>query len=268
VATAPLGEGPSWDPDTGQLTWVEINRGVLRRWRPADGREQSLALGAPLSFAVAREGGGWAVGRRDRIALLGLDGRESTLMAVADPPADTRFNDAKCDAAGRLWAGTMSTTRRPGDGRLYRVDAGGDAAVAISSTTISNGLGWSPDNTLFYFVDSTTQAIDVFDFDLGGGEIAGRRRFAEIDREDGLPDGLTVDAEGGIWVCLFGGGCMRRYDAAGRLDAVVELPVSKPTSLAFGGPRLDRLYVTSALGGAILEIEPGVRGLPGNRFAG
>jgi sugar lactone lactonase YvrE len=187
-------------------------------------------------------------------------------MAVADPPADTRFNDGKCDAAGRLWAGTMSTARRPGDGRLYRVGAGGDAVVAIPSTTISNGLGWSPDNTLFYFVDSTSQAIDVFDFDLDGGEIANRRRFAAIDPGDGLPDGLTVDAEGGVWVCLFGGGCVRRYDPAGRLDAAVELAISKPTSLAFGGPRLDRLYVTSALGGAILEIEPGVRGLPGNRF--
>jgi sugar lactone lactonase YvrE len=268
VATAPLGEGPSWDPDTLRLTWVEINHGVLRQWRPADGRERRLELGAPLSFAVAREAGGWAVGRRARIALIGPDGRESTLMRIAEPPPQTRFNDARCDAAGRLWAGTMSTVRRPGDGRLYRVDPGGEAVVAIPSTTISNGLDWSPDDALFYFVDSTTQAIDVFDFDLDRGEIANRRRFAAIDPGDGLPDGLTVDAEGGVWVCLYGGGRVRRYDPAGRLDAVFELPVSKPTSLAFGGPRLDRLYVTSALGGAPLELEPGVRGLPANRFPG
>jgi sugar lactone lactonase YvrE len=265
VAIDELGEGPSWQE--GQLTWVDIDRGLLRRWRPADGVEDTLDLGAPLSFAVPREGGGWAVGRRDRIGLVAPDGEESTLMEVPDPPAETRFNDAKCDAAGRLWAGTMSTARRPGDGRLYRVEHDGETIEALSATTISNGLGWSPDSARFYFVDSPTQAIDVFDFELARGRISGRRRFAEIDPRDGLPDGLTVDAEGGVWVCLFGGGCVRRYDAAGSLDAVIRLPLSRPTSLAFGGPDLDRLYVTSA-GGGLYELAAGVRGVPVNRFAG
>ena len=263
VDTDELGEGPSWHD--GLLTWVDIERGRLRRWRPADGFEDTRELGAPLSFAVPRQRGGWAVGRRDRIGLVAPDGEESTLMQVADPPPDTRFNDAKCDAAGRLWAGTMSTARRPGDGRLYRVEPNGDAIEALSATTISNGLAWSPDSALFYFVDSPTQAIDVFDFELDRGRIANRRRFAEIDPRDGLPDGLTVDAEGGVWVCLFGGGCVRRYDSNGSLEAVVRLPVPRPTSVAFGGADLDRLYVTSA-GGGIQEIAAGVRGLPVNRF--
>jgi sugar lactone lactonase YvrE len=263
VDTDELGEGPSWQD--GLLTWVDIERGLLRRRRPADGVEDTLELGAPLSFGVPREGGGWAVGRRDRIGLVGPGGEESTLMQVAHSPPDTRFNDAKCDAAGRLWAGTMSTVRRRGDGRLYRIEPGGESVEALSATTISNGLGWSPDGALFYFVDSPTQAIDVFDFELDRGRITARRRFAEIDPRDGLPDGLTVDAEGGVWVCLFGGACVRRYDATGSLDAVMPLPVARPTSLAFGGPDLDRLYVTSA-GGGLLELAAGVRGLPDNRF--
>jgi sugar lactone lactonase YvrE len=275
-----LGEGPSWQPDDGELSWVDINRGLLRCWRPEDDGQDTLDIGAPVSFAVARQGGGWAIGRRDRIALIGPDGQESSLMQIPDPPADTRFNDGKCDAAGRLWAGTMSTVRRPGDGRLYRLDPDGEAVEVISSTTISNGLGWSPDNTLFYFVDSTTQEIDVFDFEVTTGCISNRRRWVEIDPDDGLPDGLTVDEQGGVWLCLFGGGCVRRYDPDGRLDAVAELPVSNPTSAVFGGPDLDRLYVTSAqhrltpeqlehevLAGGIFEIAAGVRGLPGNRFA-
>jgi sugar lactone lactonase YvrE len=276
-----LGEGPSWHADTSELSWVDISGGLLRRWRPADGTVEGLDLGAPLSFAIARESGGWAIGRADRIGLLAPNGRESALMAIEHPPADTRFNDAKCDAAGRLWAGTMSTVRRAGDGRLYRVDPDGEAEVAVAATTISNGLGWSPDGSLFFFIDSPTQAIDVFDFDPAAGRIANRRTWVEIDPADGLPDGLAVDAEGGVWVCLFGGGAVRRYDAQGRLDAVVELPVSNPTSPAFGGPELDRLYVTTArhrlsqeqltqqpLAGDVFELDPGVRGLPAGRFAG
>lgn len=280
AAADQLGEGPSWQADQRELTWVDIDRGLLRCWRPEDGRQRTLELGAPLGFAVARQAGGWAVGRRDRIELIGPGGRRD-LFRITEPPADIRFNDAECDAAGRLWAGTMSTVRRSGDGRLYRIDPGGEAAEVVGSTTVSNGLGWSPDDSLFYFVDSPTQRIDVFDFDLTGGRISNRRTWVEVDPDDGLPDGLAVDVEGGVWVCLFGGGCVRRYDPNGRLDAVVSLPVSNPTSLAFGGRDLDRLYVTSArrrlppeqlerepLAGAIFEIAPGVRGLPGRRFAG
>lgn len=274
-----LGEGPSWHADAGELSWVDINRGLLRRWRPDTGAEDALELGAPVSFAIARDGGGWVIGRRERVALIGPDGRESPLMEVAEPPADTRFNDAKCDVAGRLWAGTMSTVRRPGDGRLYRIDPDGEVEEVVSSTTISNGLAWSPDNALFYFIDSTTRTIDAFDFDVERGRIENRRAFVAIEPHDGLPDGLTVDQQGGVWVCLFGGASVRRYDAEGRLDAVAQLPASNPTSAAFGGRSLDRLYVTSArhrlsskqldeevLAGALFEISTGVRGLPANRF--
>jgi sugar lactone lactonase YvrE len=132
-----------------------------------------------------------------------------------------------------------------------------------------------------YFIDSTTQRIDAFEFDLAAGELGARREFARVDPDDGLPDGLAVDAEGGVWVCLFGGGQLRRYNAGGRLTEVVELPVSNPTSPAFGGPGLGVIYVTSArhrltpqqlerepLAGALLAVRPGVTGLPAARFGG
>jgi sugar lactone lactonase YvrE len=175
----------------------------------------------------------------------------------------------------------MSRTRTPGAAALYRLEPDGRLAVAIPRTTISNGLGWSPDGARMYFIDSTTQRVDVLDFDGGSGVISGRRPFAVVDPADGLPDGLAVDAEGGVWVCLFGGAAVRRYDARGRLDAVVPLPVTNPTCPAFGGADLRTLYVTSArhrltpeqlaaepLAGALLELDPGVAGLPVHRFAG
>jgi sugar lactone lactonase YvrE len=151
----------------------------------------------------------------------------------------------------------------------------------ISNTTISNGVGWSPAGDRMYFIDSTTHRIDVFDYDPASGEISGRRAFAEIDPSDGMPDGMTVDSEGGVWVCLFGGAALRRYGEHGALDGHIELPVTNPTSAAFGGPDLRTLYVTSARhglsdeqraaeppAGAVLALRPGVGGLPGNRFAG
>jgi sugar lactone lactonase YvrE len=202
------------------------------------------------------------------------------LAVVEEGHDDNRFNDCKCDPQGRLWAGTMSRTRTPGVAALYRLDAGGRLERVIAGTTISNGLAWSPSGDAMYFIDSTTQRIDAFDFDGATGGVADRRTLAEIDRDDGLPDGMTVDAEGGIWVCLFGGAAIRRYSPSGALEAAIELPTTNPTSPVFGGPDLRTLYITTArhrlteaqltgepLAGALLTLDPGVQGLPGNRFA-
>jgi sugar lactone lactonase YvrE len=175
----------------------------------------------------------------------------------------------------------MSKQRVAGSAALYRLAPGAALEQVIAGTTISNGLAWSPSGERMYFVDSTTQRIDVFDFDAATGDIADRRTLAEIDPRDGLPDGMTVDAEGGVWVCLFGGAAIRRYGPDGRLDAAIALPATNPTSAVFGGADLRTLYITTArhrlsprqltaelLAGAVLALEPGVSGLPGNRFAG
>jgi sugar lactone lactonase YvrE len=189
-----------------------------------------------------------------------------------------RFNDAKADARGRLWIGSMHTGRQTG-ASLYRLDlddrseAGGALAEIVSGVTVSNGLGWSADGRLMYYVDTPTLRVDVFDYEPATGEATGRRPLVDVSDTGGRPDGLTVDAEGCLWVALARGGAIHRYTPDGRLDTVVPLPVSWPTSCAFGGPELRDLYVTTAseplsdaaraaepLAGRLLRLRPGVRG--------
>jgi sugar lactone lactonase YvrE len=276
-----LGEGAFWDERTGQLLRVDIARGRVHAWCPASQRVSTRELVGEVSAVLPRANApGWLVAAGHALLLLDGDRRHTLALVESDDP-DTRFNDCKCDPQGRLWAGTMSRTRTPGSAALYRLEPGGEIERVIAGTTISNGLGWSPDGERMYFVDSTTQRVDVLDFDGARGAVANRRPFVAVEPRDGLPDGLTVDAEGGIWLCLFGGGAVRRYGPDGTLEAAILLPVTNPTSPVFGGADLRTLYVTSArhrltlgqlavepLAGAVLALDPGVRGLAGNRFAG
>jgi sugar lactone lactonase YvrE len=277
-----LGEGPVWLPDAGRLARVDIDAPALIVRDPPTGDEVRRRFDAPVGFAAPAAAGGFVAGvGRELVALADLDADGHVIAAVEPDRPGNRFNDAACDARGRLWAGTMSTTRAPGAANLYRVLPSGEVSVAIAGVTISNGLDWSLDATRLYYVDSPSQRIEAIDFDLERGRLGARRPFAAIDPGDGLPDGLTVDAEGAIWLCLFGGGAIRRYLPDGTLDAELRLPVTNPTSLAFAGPDLTDLYVTSAkhrltpeqlrrepLAGSLLRLRPGVAGRPANRFGG
>jgi sugar lactone lactonase YvrE len=276
-----LGEGPFWDERTGELLRVDIARGRIHAWDPVGDRVTTHDVAAEVSAVLPRAAAaGWLVAAGHRLLLRDGDDRRTLAIVERDVP-DNRFNDCKCDPQGRVWAGTMSKRRAPGTAALYRLAPGGEIERVIAGTTISNGLGWSPSGERMYFVDSTTQRIDVLDFDGADGRVADRRALVEVDPRNGLPDGLAVDAEGGIWVCLFGGGAVRRYGPDGALDAAIRLPVTNPTSPVFGGADLRTLYVTSArhrlslgrlalepLAGAVFALDPGVAGLPGNRFAG
>jgi sugar lactone lactonase YvrE len=276
-----LGEGPHWDERAGELLWVDITQGRIHAWSPPNGGVRTETLDAEVSAVIPRaDEPGHVVAAGHRLLL--RNGEDERVLAVVEEDLpDNRFNDCKCDPRGRLWAGTMSKTRTPGEAALYRVAPGGEIERVVSGTTISNGLAWSPSGETMYFIDSTTQRIDAFDFDATTGDIANRRTLVEIDPNDGLPDGMTVDAEGGIWVCLFGGAAIRRYTPDGTLDEHIPLPTTNPTSLVFAGPVLDTLYITTArhrlapaqlatepLAGTVLTLDPGVKGLPGNRFAG
>ena len=170
---------------------------------------------------------------------------------------------------------------RPGLGSLYRLDPDGTVHTMVTGVGISNGIDWSPDRTHMYYVDSLTQRIDQFDFDLATGAIANRRELATIDANDGCPDGLAVDAEGAIWVALWGGSALHRYLPDGRLDRILRVPVSHPTTCAFGGPALEDLYITSAtvklsdserrlqpFGGAVMRCRPGVTGRAAHPYGG
>jgi sugar lactone lactonase YvrE len=260
-----LGEGPVWLPEEEALLRVDIAAGEIVR-RDRDGREQRRRLRPPVGFALPRAAGGLVAGVGRELVV--LDPAPRTLAAVEPDRPGNRFNDAACDPCGRLWAGTLSTTRAPGTAALYRVAPGDAPRVALAGVTVSNGLDWSPDATRLYYVDSVTQRIDALGFDLDRGRLGARRPFAAVDPADGLPDGLCVDADGGVWVALFGGGAIRRYAPDGRLSAHVPLPVSHPTSLAFGGADLRDLYVTSARRGSLLRLRPGVAGRLTTPFAG
>jgi sugar lactone lactonase YvrE len=203
------------------------------------------------------------------------DGALTPLEPLWSDPG-VRMNEGGCDPDGRFWCGSMAYDQRPGAATLYRLDPDGSARAVLDGVTISNGLDWSPDGSLAYYDDTATHRIDVFDYDREAG-LTGGRPFVQLP-EDGNPDGLTVDAEGGIWVALFGGGAVHRYTPAGVLDGVVELPAAQVTACTFGGPRLDQLFITTSregqapgddpLAGALFRADVGVVGQPTREFAG
>ncbi len=269
---AELGEGPCWDADTATLLWVDIPSGAIHRTTET-GATTTLWRDPPVSL-VLPTARGLVAALRARIVLLGPDGADTVLGGV-DAEEEIRFNDGKCAPNGRLWVGTMHTRRQPGTAHLYRLDPGATLTPVLSGVTVSNGLGWSPDGRTLYYVDTPTLAIDRFDHDPLTGALTARRCFADLADSGGRPDGLTVDAAGGVWVALFAGGALRRYTPAGELDTIVPVPVSHPTSCAFGGAGLDDLYVTTAreplspaarsaqpLAGRLLRLRPPVPGLP------
>jgi sugar lactone lactonase YvrE len=204
------------------------------------------------------------------------------LAAVEADRPGTRFNDGKCDPAGRFWAGTMAYDETPGAGTLYRLDPDGRVEPMLAAVTISNGLAWSLDGRTLYYVDSPTRRVDAFDHDPAGGMLTNRRPFVELGPgEPGVPDGITIDAEGHLWVAFWDGWAVHRYQPDGTLDAVVPDPVARPTSCAFGGVDLADLYVTSASiglspaelaeqphAGGIFRARPGVPGLAPVPFSG
>ena len=276
-----VGEGPVWDDATSRLLRVDVPRCVVNVWDPATGYVEATTYDDPVSAVMTRRSApGWVVATGRDIVIQEPTSRVALASVDTDRP-DSRLNDCKCDPQGRIWAGTLSTDHVPGAGSLYRIDPDGAVETARRGTTVSNGLGWSPAGDTMYFIDSATRRIDAFDFDAGPGAISGRRTLVDINLADALPDGMTVDADGGLWVCLFGGGCVRRYSPVGELEAEIRLPVTIPTCPTFGGPDLDILYVTSSRrhlrpelagressAGAVLAIVTDARGMPASRFDG
>ena len=271
-----LGEGPAWDPRAREVSWVDIDAGKVLV-KGLAGSVRVITTPAPVGAALRRRDGGYLLNLEHGPALLDEDGsvimRGTFREADQRPPSRAvRGNDAKCDPAGRAFLGTMEYTESDAAGALYRLDPDAQAPVLVEpGAMVSNGLGWSPDATLMYYVDSPTRRIDVFDYEIETGQVSARRPFVHIEDGAGFPDGLCVDAEGGVWIALWGGAGLRRYTAAATLDQFIELPCSQVTSCAFVGVDLDRLVVTSAwsglpappeTAGMTYTFEPGVPGLP------
>lgn len=272
AAGAQLAEGPVWDSRINRLVWIDILAGRIVLTDVGTGASEVITVPLHVGAVVPREAGGYVAALRDGFWVVG-DGPAYQIASVAEARPGLRFNDGKCDPAGRFWAGTMAYDHSEGAGALYRLDSRGAATLVLDRVTISNGLAWSLDGRTLYYIDTPTQRIDAFSFMPLTGEITERRPVIHIPAELGAPDGLTIDVEGGLWVALWGGAAVHRY-LAGRLDRVIRLPVSQPTSCTFGGGNLDELYVTSAwdglsakerqeqpLAGALFRVRPGVRGV-------
>lgn len=277
-ALAEHGEGPVWDVRDGRLRFVDMLAGDLLEFDPGTGRTPRRHLSRVLAAIRPRRTGGFVLAVERGFAL--LDGGGTEVTPVAEPVTDpgVRMNEGGCDPQGRFYAGSMAYDESPGRGTLYRLGPDRTVHRVLDGVSVSNGLGFSPDGRTMYYVDSPTGRVDAFDPDPDTGELTGRRTVADVGTDGGVPDGLAVDAEGGLWVAVNGGSAVRRYTPDGRLDAVVEVPARQVTACTFGGPDLADLYVTtSRLGlgdgaepaaGALFRTRPGVRGLPALDYAG
>jgi sugar lactone lactonase YvrE len=261
------GEGPVWLPGRG-LHCVDMTHGEVLRIADDGSVEQRDHVGAIAAAIRPRLGGGTVVAAERHLILLDDAGTRTDLPDVFDDPS-IRFNEGGCDPDGSFYCGTMAYDQAEGRGRLFRFGADGSPEVVLPLVTVSNGFWYSPDGSLAYYNDTPTHHVDVFDWSPETG-LTDRRHFVAIDPDDGSPDGLTVDADGYVWVACWGGGAVRRFAPDGRLDAVIEVPAEQVSSCTLGGATGDTLYITTSReglsneqagpAGALFVVEHGAPG--------
>jgi sugar lactone lactonase YvrE len=277
-----LGECTIWCDRDQVLWWVDIRAPSLKRYTPATGEVRVVSLSEAIgSFGLTRSGGAVIAGMKSGLYM--LDPASGALKLVAAPERDipgNRFNDGRCDRNGRFWAGTMSEGPRLPTGSLYRLDPDGRCTNMRGGIIVPNSIAWSADDRVLYFADTHLHTIWAYDFDLATGAMRNERVFADCSNQPGHPDGSCVDADSCLWNAEYGGWRVVRYTPNGKIDRVIELPVSNPTCCCFGGKDLDILYISTArqrltpeqlasqpLAGSVFAARPGVRGLPEARFA-
>jgi sugar lactone lactonase YvrE len=274
-----LGESLLWDDAQRALYWVDIRAPALRRLDFATSRIETWPMPDLVGSIALCDDGRLLVALPDRIALFDTRSRELETLVRAEPRIEGhRFNDGRCDGAGRFWVGTMHNVTRAPEGVLYRLECGKALQKVRSGICIPNSLAWSPDGRTMYFADSLRYSIFAYDFDASTGEVGNERVFCTT-APPGFPDGSAIDAEGGLWNAEFNAARVVRYAPDGRIDRIIDVPTRRPTCCAFGGPGLDVLYITTCsqqmtpaelaaepLAGALFACQPGVRGVPEHRF--
>ncbi|NEP17454.1 MAG: SMP-30/gluconolactonase/LRE family protein [Leptolyngbya sp. SIO4C1] len=277
-ARARLGEGPIWDDVNQLLYWVDIYNYRVHRFDPATRENTHFDVGDTVGAIALTHTNQILLAQRHWLSFLDLETREVTrITAIEEDLAPNRLNDGKCDAAGRFWFGSMSANKEAAS--LYCYTPSGHLKQIETGLTISNGLGWSPDNQTFYLTDSPTGHIYAYDFDLESGQIEHQRVLINLSEEDFSPDGLTVDQEGCLWSVMWDGWCVVRFDPDGQEMGRIQLPVQRPTCCTFGGEEMMQLFVTSAsvglseeeiqksfFSGDLFGLETDVVGLPSRRF--
>ncbi len=281
-ADALLGEGPVWDGPTETLYWLDIKGKYLHALSPARGKSTKVQLSTEVGAVAPRSGGGLVAAARCGFCF--LDPVTGNLTAIADPEShlpNNRFNDGSVDPSGSFVAGSMDDLETAPSGTVYRLDPEGKVTVLFGGYVICNGPVFSRDGRTLYFSDSVSRRILSFPYDPADGSVGDASVFARLMEADGYPDGLTVDADGGVWCAHWGGGRITRFTADGKVDGIVEIPVPHVTSCTFGGPDYRTLYVTTArwglapgrlkqfpLSGSLFAVDVGVHGLPLPTFAG
>lgn len=264
------------------MLFVDIMRGHVHEFDPSTGRDRVVEVGQPIGAVTPTTRGDWVVAARDGFFRVDpATGRTTLIAHVERDDAATRMNDGYVDRRGRFWAGTMGMGGVRERGALYRLDPDGTVSKHLTGVTISNGIDWSLDGRVMYHTDTGAGRVDAFDFDEARGTISNRRAFVSLPDDEGSPDGLVVDREGGVWIAIWEGGAVRRYWPDGTLDRIVPLPVTLVTKCAFGGPELKDLYVTTAwidldpaqraqqaTAGGLFRIRSGVAGRAAAPFAG
>ena len=270
-----LGEGSIWNWKTGELMWINITGKILNFYNPKTENNKEMFTGQMIGTVVPAESGQVIIALKNGI--YSLDPTTGTKKQIVDPEADlpdNRFNDGKCDPAGRFWAGTMSLSGKKGAGTLYRIDPDSSVHKMIENVSISNGIVWSPDATKMYYIDTPTQKVMAYDYNNETGEISNPKVAVTVDSEMGSPDGMTIDEDGNIWVALWGGSAVGCWNPeSGKLIKKIEVPAKNVTSCAFGGDDLGTLYITTARqntsnedlqkfphAGGVFKTRPGVKG--------
>ncbi|XP_037323419.2 regucalcin [Pungitius pungitius] len=287
--SALIGEGPVWEESEQTLMFVDIAGQKIHRWSPSTNQIQSLETGGTVGFVVPRRSGGYVAGvGRSIVAVDWSTQMMTSLVAVDEDRTNNRLNDGKVDPIGRLLAGTMGKEEQPAvvqrqQGSLFSVNSDLSVTKHLSQLDISNGMDWSLDQKTFFYIDSLSLTVDAFDYDKNSGEIGNRRVVYRMEKGEGLPDGMTVDSDGCLWVACYNGGRVIKIDpVTGVRLQTVSLPVTKTTSCCFGGPDYSDLYVTSAclgldqsgrrqqpLAGSTFRVTGlSVKGQPSNAFSG
>jgi sugar lactone lactonase YvrE len=279
-----LGEGPLWDAVKKRILWVDILEGEIHQFYPDRNEYKSFMLGSMVGSMALRSSEEIIAALKTGFTIINLE--TGTLRFIAHPEThlpENRFNDGKCDPAGRFWAGTMSMLNTPGAGSLYTLEADHSVVCKIKAVTCSNGLAWSNDCQTLYYIDTPTCEVVAYDYDCLTGNIDNKRSVIQIPRGEGYPDGMTIDTEGMLWVAMWDGWQVTRWNPrTGQLLKRIRLPVSNITSCTFGGDNLQDLYITSAKNGLHqdeLKTQPfagclfviknsGYQGMPAFKFAG
>ncbi len=270
-----LTEGPSWDEDKKLLYWVDIEGKKVHIFDPQRSVDKEIKVDQYVGAAVPTRSGELLLAMKNGFYFLNVE--DSRLTFICNPENDkpyNRFNDGKCDCMGRFFAGTMSLNETDPTGALYCLERDMTTRKVLENVTISNGIAWSPDNKTMYYIDSPTKRVDAFDYDPKTGNVSNRRAIIVI--EEGVPDGMTSDSEGMLWIAHWGGWQVSRWDPyRGKKIASVKLPVEKVSSCVFGGVDLDELYITTArkgdvknqpYAGSIFVVKTGIKGVPTYKY--